>query len=85
MNVVMAIFVFSALYSMLGNLVAYIVLVNRDAEMRFMWVGIPGYLYRVCLRTPGIGKALQRFVVSTDVALIAVVASGIGVVVAANV
>ena len=59
----------SGLYAIFGNIVVYVVLIDRKIPVSFMWSGTPFYLYRVCGREPDkTGIVLKRFALSTNIA-----------------
>lgn len=66
-------------YAVLGNFVAYIMLVSRGVPVRAAFVGMPGYLYRACMRaTPPVSVPLQRFCFSIGIAFLAAMLLGLG-------
>lgn len=76
MAFVYIIFTVSVAYAVLGNVAVYLALTRRKVPLHFIWVGTPGYLYRICVASPAVGPGLCRFAFSTNVAfLVACVAS----------
>ena len=68
-TLVLIIFVCCVTYAVVGNLIVYVILVQRGIPVRSLWAGTPTYLYRICLdATPSVGKSLRRFAFSTDIA-----------------
>jgi len=68
-------------YAVLGNFVAYVMLASRGVPMRFFFAGVPGYLYRACVRAgPAVSINLRRFCLSTGVAFLAATLLGLGLV-----
>jgi hypothetical protein len=75
-------FAVTVLYAVVGNLVVYVILVRRRAAVRHLWVGVPGYLYRVCVTSNGlVGARLTKFALSTDIAAFLTVPLVIGLMV----
>jgi hypothetical protein len=70
-------FAISIAYAALGNAAVYILLRRRKVPIRFIWSGTPGYLYGICHRSiPPVPRSLTRFALSTNVALLLAIASG---------
>jgi hypothetical protein len=70
-------FTISVAYAALGNAAVYILLRRRNVPVRFIWSGTPGYLYGVCRRSfPPVPRSLTRFALSTHVAFLLAIASG---------
>ena len=70
-------FTISVAYAVLGNTAVYILLRRRNVLFRFIWSGTPGYLYGVCHRSfPPVPRSLTRLALSTNVALLLAIASG---------
>ena len=79
MIALLAIFVFSALYAVISNIIVYSALKRRKIPLPFGRSGMPGYLYRVCAKEPTVGTALRRFAFSTNVAYVIAFLSGLGI------
>ena len=62
-------FALVATYAVLGNMVVYFVLVQRQVPVRFIWAGTPCYLAGVCSKHEP-GTKLLWFARSTDVAFL---------------
>jgi len=69
----------AVLYAVLGNVAVYVVLLRRGVSVKFMWAGTPGYLYRICHNAKrAVGTGLERFALSTNVALALAVLFALG-------
>lgn len=78
--IALVVFVGSVLYAVLGNLFVYVALLRRGVAVRSMWVGMPGYLYRLCISSGLPPDApLVRFARSTGFAYLVAAIVGIGV------
>ena len=76
---VIAAFAISVVYAVFGNVLVYVLLARRGIAMRFMWVGTPGYLYRLCMGAePPVSAWLKRFALSTNIAFVVAMVLGIG-------
>jgi hypothetical protein len=40
----------NVLFAVFANVTVYVILIRRDVPVRLGWAGVPGYLYRACLR-----------------------------------
>lgn len=71
-------FALSVLYAVLGNVFVYGILIRRKIQVRSLWAGTPGYLYRVCAtETAIIGPGLRRFALSTNIAFLVAMVLGV--------
>jgi hypothetical protein len=65
------VFAISVSYAVIGNATVLWILIRRGVEVRFLWSGTPGYLYRICAQNASAaGKGLRRFALSTNIAFI---------------
>jgi len=69
-------FTITVAYAAIGNAAVYILLRRRGVPLQFIWSGTPGYLYGVCRRST-VPRSLTRFALSTNVAILLAIASGI--------
>jgi hypothetical protein len=73
------IFAIVGVYAVLGNFIAYLMLLSRGIPMRPFFAGVPGYLYRICVVAgPSVSINLRRFCLSTSVAFLAAGLLGLG-------
>jgi len=79
--VILSIFAVAVAYGVLGNLVVLVLLLRLGVPLRVVWSGIPGYLYQRCLAAqPPVTAALRRFALSTDIALLVALVTGIALI-----
>jgi hypothetical protein len=72
-------FAVSLVYAVLGNGLVYVLLARRGVAMRSMWVGTPGYLYRLCVGAePPVRAWLKWFALSTNIVFVVAMVLGIG-------
>jgi len=65
------VFAISIGYAVIGNAAVLWILIRRGVQVRFLWSGTPGYLYRICAEnTSTVGKGLRGFALSTNIAFI---------------
>jgi hypothetical protein len=73
-----AIFYASFIYAVLGNAIVFALLQRRNIRLSFFRSGNPLYLYRVCRDVdPPVPRALTRFALSVNIALLLAIPSGI--------
>lgn len=69
------------IYAVLGNLIAYTMLASHGVPVRFIFAGVPGYVYRASVEAGlGVSTNLRRFCFSTSVAFLITLLLGLGLV-----
>lgn len=66
------------IYAVVGNAVVFLTLTWRRTPLRWVWAGMPFYLYGICNHaSPPAGRALTAFALSTNIAALLAVPAAI--------